>query len=574
MGMLELHVLRSGDKGSCAAVRLAGAEEFVCVDCGITGATFADACAQTGLIPFKVQAFLITHCHSNQVKGLKSTLTWLQKRGVAPQVYVEPGVLAASSVLQELQVIADVCEFHTKQPFWVGDVCVRPFRTFHNNEDKGSCYNFRFETRAAGDEQADSLVLLSDVGVLSREAQSELPHARLLAIEANYDTGLLDEAAQANPQVRFAVDMRGNFSNAQAASTVQAYAWPGLKDVVALYLSRQYNALSRATAAIEAALKQAECQARVACASPDETLSVLPESESAGDGNGTAPEKPAVEGAAVERSCVEMPAVAGGVANMAASEASVSEMPGRNAAVETPVAEMPVTMAAGDVLIKGEPVSGQLAAKEVVVEPVASGVPAGDGFTDNEPIAEMATLEAAPESTVSETGVFETPAHEAAMETAVSEASIETSTFESFALEESAPEQPAVMQPASEGPAVVQPAPGQSAHESPAPAAPAPYSAPEDILLPEQAGEMGYIDLQGLLALWVQQGRLAESPAISAEDLLRALTAADMLDPRDMTPTDKGIELGVWAAFETEGLAPVFAARMADRLWEHVQALL
>ena len=424
MGMLELHVLRSGDKGSCAAVRLAGAEEFACVDCGITGTTFADACAQAWLIPFKVQAFLITHCHSNQVKGLKSTLTWLQKRGVAPQVYVEPGVLAASPVLQELQGIADVCEFHTKQPFWVGDVCVRPFRTFHNNEDKGSCYNFRFETRASGDEQTDSLVLLSDVGVLSREAQSELPHARLLAIEANYDAGLLDEAVQANSQVRFAVDVRGNFSNAQAASTVEAYAWPGLKDVVALYLSRQYNAPTRATAAIETALEQAGCEARVACASPDETLSVLPEGESAGDGNETAVEEPASE---------------------------------------------------------------QLA-----------------------------------------------------------------------------PESPASEEPASE----------QSAHESPMPAALAPYSAPEDILLPEQAREMGYTDLQGLLALWVQQGCLAESPVISADGLLRALIAADILDPRDMTPTEKGIELGVWAAFETEGLAPIFAACMAGGLWEHVQAFL
>lgn len=524
MGMLELHVLRSGDKGSCTAVRLAGAEEFVCVDCGITGATFADACAQTGLIPFKVQAFLITHCHSNQVKGLKSTLTWLLKRGVAPQVYVEPGVLAASPVLQELQGIADVCEFHTKQPFWVGDVCVRPFRTFHNNEDKGSCYNFRFETRASGDEQADSLVLLSDVGVLSREAQGELPHTRLLAIEANYDTSLLDEAAQANPQMRFAVDVRGNFSNAQAASTVQAYAWPGLKDVVALYLSRQYNAPSRATAAIEAALKQAGCKARVACASPDEALSVLPKGESAGDGNGTAPEKPAVENAA-EMLSVEGSSVTGGVANMAASEASVSEMPGRNAAVETPVVEAPATVAAGASPVKDVPLSGQLAAIEAVVEPIASGAPAGDGFTDKDPIAGMPTLETVPEATASEPCVFETPAHEVGVETPASETSFES---------------------------------------------PAPYSAPEDILLPEQAREMGYVDLQGLLDLWAQQGRLAESPVISADDLLRVLTAGDLLDPRDMTPTDKGIELGAWAAFETEGLAPVFAACMAGKLWEHV----
>lgn len=473
MGMLELHVLRSGDKGSCAAVRLAGAEEFACVDCGITGTTFADACAQTGLIPFKVQAFLITHCHSNQVKGLKSTLTWLQKRGVAPQVYVEPGVLAASPVLQELQGIADVCEFHTKQPFWVGDVCVRPFRTFHNNEDKGSCYNFRFETRASGDEQTDSLVLLSDVGVLSREAQSELPHARLLAIEANYDAGLLDEAVQANSQVRFAVDVRGNFSNAQAASTVEAYAWPGLKDVVALYLSRQYNAPTRATAAIETALEQAGCEARVACASPDETLSVLPEDLRVGSVAEGAVDlgAPVAEGVAAKKAAVDF------VAEEAADSGAL--------AAETPVPEVP--------------------APETLV----------------------------PEQTGLETSAPEAPASEP------------------FAAADAS----AVLAGTSESVARV------------------PYSAPDDILLPEQAQEMGYVDLQGLLDLWGQQGRIAPF-ATSADGLLRALIAADMLDPRDMTPTEKGIELGVWAAFETEGLAPIFAACMAGGLWEHVQAFL
>ena len=289
--MLELHVLRSGDKGSCTAVRVAGEQEFVCVDCGISGATFASACGQAGLVPFKVQAFLITHCHSNQVKGLKSTLAWLQKRGVAPAVYVEPGVLAASAALQELQGVADVREFRTKQPFQVGSILVRPFRTFHNNEDKGSCYNFRFEpcppAVVPGDageseglrdtaEGSDAIVLLQDVGVLSREAQSELPHARLLAIEANYDSELLETAAQANAQVRFAVDVRGNFSNAQAASMVGKYAWPGLRDVVAMYLSRQYNTPERAVAALQEVVAQAGCTARVACSSPDECVSVLP----------------------------------------------------------------------------------------------------------------------------------------------------------------------------------------------------------------------------------------------------------------------------------------------------------
>ena len=226
----------------------------------------------------------------------------------------------------------------------------------------------------------------------------------------------------------------------------------------------------------------------------------MPESESVGDGDETVPEKPTVESTAAEMPSVEGSSVTGGVANMAVSETSVSEMPGCNA-VENLVAEMPATVAAGAVPIKDELVSGQLAAGEAVVEPIALGVPAGDGFADKEPIAEMATLETALET-------------------------------------------------------------------------PAPYSAPEDILLPEQAQEMGYVDLRGLLDLWVQQGHLAESLAISAEDLLRALTAAGMLDSCDTMPTDEGIELGVWAAFEAEGLAPVFAARMADKLWEHARTLL
>ncbi len=450
--MLELHVLRSGDKGSCSAVRLTGEQGFVCVDCGISGATFASACGQAGLVPFKVQAFLITHCHSNQVKGLKSTLTWLQKRGVAPAVYVEPGVLAASPVLQELQGVADMREFHTKQPFQVGGILVRPFRTFHNNEDKGSCYNFRFETclapgapaRSEGAEDVeklrgaavqnppDSLVLLQDVGVLSREAQGELPHARLLAIETNYDSELLESAAQANAQVRFAVDVRGNFSNAQASSVVEKYAWPGLRDVVAMYLSRQYNAPERATAALQEAVAQAGSTARVTCSSPDECVSVLPN-----DAAVPCPE-PDVEGAE------------------------------------------------------------------------AAGVPS----------SRAAEVPASPDAPASPTSPM--PAGEV-----------------------------------SEGLSV--------------PLAPTP---PDDILMPAQAQEMGYVDSDGLLATWEREGRFGEGGAPTSEALLAVLIAAGLLDARDAMPTDEGIGLGIWATYDKGRLAPIYAACMASALWGRIAGSL
>lgn len=270
---LELHVLRSGDHGVCMAVRDASSDDVVCVDCGISGQVFAEACSHVGINPFKVRAFLITHGHGNQVKGVKSTLTWLAKRGVLPAVYVEPGVLAATAALQDLGEAADVRPFATQAPFCVGSLVVRPFRTFHNNEDKGGCYNFRIE--AGGEGHGDAVVLLSDAGVLSREAQAALPGARVLGVEANYDPSLFDEAARGNRALAFAVDVRGNFSNAQAATVVRTFAWPGLEDVVALYPSRQFNAPDLARAALREALDQVGCRARVSVASADEPLSVV-----------------------------------------------------------------------------------------------------------------------------------------------------------------------------------------------------------------------------------------------------------------------------------------------------------
>ena len=318
--------------------------------------------------------------------------------------------------------------------------------------------------------------------------------------------------------MRFAVDVRGNFSNAQAASTVETYAWPGLKDVVALYLSRQYNAPDRATAAIETALEQAGCEARVACASPDETLSVLPEdlrvgsaAEGAVDLGAPVAEEVAAREAAVEAGAQEAAAEA------VAQEALAAETPAfEQAGPETPAEEV----SAGEMCVAEEapapeaPAAEALAAEALAAEALAAEAPAPEA-----PAPELT----GPEAPVSEP-------------VATADA-------------------PAVLAGTSESVARV------------------PYSAPEDILLPEQAQEMGYTDLRGLLDLWRQQGRVAPS-AMSAEDLLGALILAGMLDSCDTMPTDECIELGVWAALETEGLAPIFAACMAGGLWEHVQAFL
>lgn len=283
--MLELHVLGSGKGGCCYAVRPQGAQEFVCVDCGLVSARFHEACKQACLMPFKLQAFLITHAHGDQVKGLKSTLKWLGGYDVKPPVYVAPSVLEASRTLKELAGAADVRELEALRPLDIAHVHVLPFRTFHDNEDEGGCYNFRFEEvmGAQGRGEPDSMAILSDAGVVSKQASSALERARLIAVECNYDSETLKQARQAKatnegkPSSAWAVKVRGNFSNEQAATVVRGFAWEGLRDVVAMHLSATYNTPELATRALEKAVRDAGCDARVACSSGEAVVSVLPQ---------------------------------------------------------------------------------------------------------------------------------------------------------------------------------------------------------------------------------------------------------------------------------------------------------
>ncbi len=377
--MLELHVLRSGKNGSCYAVRPQGAQEFVCVDCGITAKTFVEACSQAGLVPFKLQAFLITHAHGGQVKGLKSTLTWLAKRGVTPPLHAAPSVLEASRELQELSGLYEVRELEALRPLDVARMHVLPFRTFHNNEDKGGCYNFRFEElpEVQGRGPADSMAILSDAGVLSKQAASALEHARLIAVECNYDPKTLKAAAEGNKSVSWAVDVRGNFSNEQAATVVRGFAWEGLRDVVAMHLSSDYNTPELAIRSLEEAVRASGCNARVTCSSADVPVSVLPrEAKGAGEEPKTATsEAPAEPQAAAAEVPAEPQAVAANTAEGTQDDAACPDDKRACTAPQAPTSDESASqgtacsLAGPQAVAAGIPAEPQAVTAEVLAEP-------------------------------------------------------------------------------------------------------------------------------------------------------------------------------------------------------------
>ena len=82
--MIVLHVLASGSKGNAAVVEDAATGEGLLVDCGVTAKVLIERCEQAGFDPLRLRAVLVTHDHSDHVKGLGVALRCLGRRARGP----------------------------------------------------------------------------------------------------------------------------------------------------------------------------------------------------------------------------------------------------------------------------------------------------------------------------------------------------------------------------------------------------------------------------------------------------------------------------------------------------------
>ena len=239
--MIALHVLASGSKGNAAVVEDAATGEGLLVDCGVTAKALIERCEQAGFDPLRLRAVLVTHDHSDHVKGLGVALRCLRRRarklGVAwqaPAVHALPAVQAAAT-----RAFAEAAEEAEVRPLALGEracfgaLAVTPFATSH---DAAASCGFRIEHSAG-----DALGYLTDTGCLTPEAASALRDVRLLALESNHDPLMLKNGDYpAMLKARVASD-RGHLSNEQAAEALATLLGPRLECVVAMHLSENNN---------------------------------------------------------------------------------------------------------------------------------------------------------------------------------------------------------------------------------------------------------------------------------------------------------------------------------------------
>ena len=224
---LRVVFLGSGSAGNSVAVT--DGVTTLLVDCGFSARETVRRLALAGLRAEDVSAILVTHEHSDHIRGVD---VFQRRHGMAPVACTLGTRRAAGFDGLDGEVLTLVRGEVTR----FGTLSVLPFRTSH---DAAEPVGFRIET-----ESGQVLGLATDTGVLTPEAAEALADVDLLGMESNHDLGMLENGPYPSFLKRRLRSEQGHLSNPDACDAIERLASDRLQHVFALHRSNTNNSAS------------------------------------------------------------------------------------------------------------------------------------------------------------------------------------------------------------------------------------------------------------------------------------------------------------------------------------------
>ncbi|MBO4797472.1 MAG: MBL fold metallo-hydrolase [Candidatus Methanomethylophilaceae archaeon] len=168
--MMEVHVLASGSDGNCTVVECDG--ESVIIDAGLSCRTLMSYMDCEGVDPGTVKAILITHEHSDHVKGAGPMA---RKLGVP--VMCTMGTYNASSMGS-----VDFVPYSLRGSFSVGPMKITPLPTYHDAAEPNAFFLESDQGKVA---------VITDTGKFDHRLEHALGACDAAVVEANYDLTML-----------------------------------------------------------------------------------------------------------------------------------------------------------------------------------------------------------------------------------------------------------------------------------------------------------------------------------------------------------------------------------------------
>lgn len=237
---MKIVLFASGSSGNCTLV--SEGDTHILIDAGISAKRIRTGLQEQGLTMNDVDGVLITHEHSDHIRGLAVLL----RRDPAP-VYALPAV---ATVLRGqmpehahlLREIAPECAFS------LGTVAVTPFCTPH--DAAGSC-GYRL------DGCGSSFGFCTDLGELTDPVRAALRGVDCAVIEANHDLAMLRGGPYPAFLKRRILSDHGHLSNDGAGALAAFLAENGARSLILGHLSRENNTPKKALETVACALRAA-----------------------------------------------------------------------------------------------------------------------------------------------------------------------------------------------------------------------------------------------------------------------------------------------------------------------------
>lgn len=216
--------LASGSKGNSLYV---GSEKTkILIDAGVSAKIILERLQLLSIDPHEIEAILITHEHSDHIKGLAVLAEKLN-------VPVLANAETAQGICAHLKMRPKFKIFTTGETFQFGDLTVHPFSVPHDTLDP---VGFTIEMDQI------KLGICADIGHVTSLVKKHLERCDYLYLEANHHPSMVHASRRPSMLKKRILGKQGHLSNEDCAALIQSVFHPGLKHVHLAHLSSECNA--------------------------------------------------------------------------------------------------------------------------------------------------------------------------------------------------------------------------------------------------------------------------------------------------------------------------------------------
>ena len=214
--------LASGSKGNCTYVE--GDDARLLIDVGVSAKYVIDNLQEMGLSPESIDVILITHEHSDHIKGVANFAKKYSTKILCAPVLKE-------CLITQLQGCEHLIDCYDSD-FEVGGLRVIPFPVSH---DSVACFGYRIIDGDA------SVCVATDLGYCPDSVFKFIKSSAIVYLEANYDPEMLFACNYPPFLKKRIMSNSGHLSNKDCAVVAEKLAYSGTRQIVLSHISENSN---------------------------------------------------------------------------------------------------------------------------------------------------------------------------------------------------------------------------------------------------------------------------------------------------------------------------------------------